>query len=384
MNEKTILVLGGGIGGLVASNTLKERLKDSASVKLIERKKQFQFPPSYSLLMLGMRKPEQVERELSLLGKKGIELVNDEIISIDVARKLVNTKKDSLNFDYLIVALGAEYGPEIIPGFKEHAYHIYDLESAVKLKEAVERFGEGTIAIGVSRTPFKCPAAPYEVALLLDDYYSKKGVRKRMKFEFFTPEGMPLPAVGPEIGSKVVELLKSRGIRYNPKLKVIEITNKKVRFEGGEAIPYDMLFCVPPHRAPKPIAEAGLTDETGWIPVNPRTLETKHKGVYAIGDVASVPTPKGYVPFLPKAGVFAHGQASTVANNITSEIKGRGKETAWDGYGSCFLEVGRGRCAFVKGRFLTEPKPELEFHMPSRIWHMQKVLFEKYWMRHWF
>jgi sulfide:quinone oxidoreductase len=141
---------------------------------------------------------------------------------------------------------------------------------------------------------------------------------------------------------------------------------------------------VPPHAAPAPVVQAGLTDETGWIPVNPRTMETNHEGVYAVGDVTSISTPNGYVPFLPKAGVFAHGQAEVVAINIAANIKGRGKMKEWDGQGSCFLEVGGGQSAFVKGNFFAEPKPEIEFHMPGRVWHAQKVIFEKYWMRHWF
>ena len=189
--DKNIIVLGGGVGGLVASNILKEKLADRATVRLVERKKQFQFPPSYPWIMLGMRKPEQVQKDLDVLKKKGIEVVNDEVLSIDTQAKLVKTMKDRLPYDYLVIALGAEYAPDLIPGFKEHAHHIYDLDSALRFREAVEGFSGGTIAIGVSRTPFKCPAAPYEVALLLEDYYSKKGMRDKVKFEFFTPEPRP-------------------------------------------------------------------------------------------------------------------------------------------------------------------------------------------------
>ena len=385
MSSKTVLILGGGVGGLVASNVLREKVGAQTTIRLVERKRQFQFPPSYPWLMLGQRKPEQVQKDLGLLKKKGIEVVNDEVESIDIDGKVVKGKEnDDLSYDYLIIALGAEYAPDAIPGFKEHAHHIYDLDSAVRFKEAVEKFEGGTIAVGVSRTPFKCPAAPYETALLLEDYYSKKGMRDRVKFEFFTPEGNPVPAVGAEIGSKVAEFLKSKNISYHPKLKVTEIRDGEARFESGEQISFDLLFCVPPHKAPKPVVDAKLTDETGWIPVKPRTLETNHNGIYAVGDVTSLPTPKGYMPFLPKAGVFAHGQAEVVANNIAVQIKGRGKVKEWDGHGSCFLEGGHGESAFVKGRFLAEPKPEIEFHMPGRVWHMQKVLFEKYWMRHWF
>lgn len=392
MESKTkVIVLGGGIGGLAASGLLKDKLKQEISVTLIDRKKTFDFPPSYPWLMLGMRKKEQVQKNLDILRKKKkIEVLNDEVLSIDVQGKSLLTKAGGrLSFDYLVIALGAEYSPEAIPGFSERAHHIYDLGSALKFKEAVETFDGGTIAIGISRTPFKCPAAPYEVALLLDDYFSKKGIRNKIKFEFFTPEGIPVPAVGPDVGNKVLELLKSRGINYHPKLKVKEIKPSEIVFEdGGEVISYDLLFCVPPHVAPEPVRKAGLTDETGWIPVNSSTLETKHNGIYAVGDVASIKTPDGYVPFLPKAGVFAHGQAEVVANNLVIEILGRGggkaKKKGWNGHGACFLEVGKGQSAFLKGNFLAKPKPKIEFHTPGKVWHMQKVAFEKYWMHHWF
>ncbi|MFQ5870785.1 MAG: NAD(P)/FAD-dependent oxidoreductase [Candidatus Geothermarchaeales archaeon] len=384
MPENTILVLGGGIGGLVASNLLKARLGDRATVRLVDRKKQFRFPPSYPWLMLGKRKPEQVQKDLSLLEKKDIEVINDEIQSIDIEKKLVKTKEDELSYDYLIVALGAEYAPETIPGFEEHAHHIYDLDSAIGFREAVETFEGGAIAAGISRIPFKCPAAPYETAFLLEDYYAAKGIRNKVTFEFFTPEAAPLPAAGPEIGSKVLDFLESRGITCHLRLKVAEVRPDELRFESGETIPFDLLFCVPPHRAPRPVVDAGLTDATGWIPVNPKTLETEYKGIYAVGDVTSLPTPKGYVPFLSKAGVFAHGHAEVVANNIAVEIKRRGEMGEWDGHGECFLEVGSGKSGFVSGNFLGDPKPEMEFYKPGRMRHMQKVLFEKYWMHHWF
>jgi len=385
-SRKSVIVLGGGVGGIVVSSLLKDKLKDDVTLRLVERKHTFDFPPSYPWLMLGLRTANQVQKDLNLLKKKKrIDILNGEVISIDIEGKAVLTKNGGrLQFDYLVIALGAEYTQNMIPGFLGYAHHIYDLESAVKFKEAVEDFRGGTIAVGIARTPFKCPAAPYEVALLLDDYYRKKGIREKVKFEFFTPESIPVPAVGPDIGNKVLELLKSRGINYHPKLKLKEVRSNEVSFESGETMPYDMLFCVPPHVAPKPVVEAGLTDETGWIPVNSKTLQTKNQGIYAIGDVTSVRTPNGYVPFLPKAGVFPHGQAEVVANNLAVEITGRGKVKEWDGHGACFLEVGKGQSAYVKGDFLAEPKPKIEFHTPGRVWHAEKVAFEKYWMHHWF
>lgn len=334
--------------------------------------------------MLGMRKPEQTEKSLSTLKKKGINVINDEVVSIDPQGKTVKTRGGAFSFDYLIITLGAEYAPESIAGFKEHAHHIYDLESAVRFKQAIESFSGENIAVGISRTPFKCPAAPYETVLLLDHYFKKKGMGDRVKIRFFTPEGLPLPSAGPDIGSGTLNFMKSRGIEAKFKVKLSEIKPGVAVFEDGSTMPFDLLFAVPPHKAPTPVVEAGLTDQTGWIPVEPTTMRTKYESVYAIGDVTSVSTPSGFVPYLPKAGVFAHGEAEVVAYNIATEIKDRATKRAFDGGGSCFLMTGGEQAAFVKGTWFTKPHPEIRFQSPSRSLYIERILFEKYWMRHWF
>jgi sulfide:quinone oxidoreductase len=382
MMEKQILVLGGGVGGLVASNSLKKNLSAKAVVTIIERKKNFQFPPSYPWLMLGIRKPEQTEKSLSLLKGKGIEVVNNEVHSIDIRKRMVKTTNDEFSFDYLVIALGAEYAPDTIPGFKENAHHIYDLEHAMRFRDAIESFSRGTIAVGVSRTPFKCPAAPYETSLLLEHYFRKKGVG--VKIEFFTPEGLPLPSAGPDIGNGTAELLRSRGIDARFRVKLTEVRPTEAVFEDGSTIPFDLLCAVPPHRCPKPVVDAGLTDQTGWIPVDPETMRTGYDYVYAVGDVTSVPTPSGYVPFLPKAGVFAHRQAEIVAHNIAIEIKGKGTKKAYNGSGECFLMTGGNKAGFVRGAWFAKPHPDIRFYSPNRSRYAERVLFEKYWMHHWF
>jgi sulfide:quinone oxidoreductase len=380
--EKRVVVLGGGVGGLVASNSLRKGLSSSATVTLIERKKSFQFPPSYPWLMLGVRKPEQTERSLDSLKDKGIEVLNEEIVSLDIGKKMIRTTNNGVPFDYLVIALGAEYSPESIPGFVEYANHIYDLEHAIRFRDAIEKFPGGTVAVGISRTPFKCPAAPYEAAFLLEYYFRKKGVQAKIRF--FTPEGLPLPSAGADVGNGTAELLKARGIDARFKVKLTEVRPKEVVFEDGSTISFDLLLSVPPHRCPRPVVEAGLTDQTGWIPVDPETMKTSHDSVYAVGDVASVSTPSGYVPFLPKAGVFAHKQAEVVSHNIAVEIKGKGTKKAYDGSGECFLMTGGNLAGFVRGTWYAKPHPNIRFYSPSRARYAERVLFEKYWMRHWF
>jgi len=384
MARNAVVILGGGVGGLVVANLLQDRLGKQAEVTVVDRKKVFQFPPSYPWVMIGQRGPEQVQRPLALLKKKGIRVVGGEVSKIDLEARSVQVNGSTLRFDNLVIALGAEYAPERIPGFGSTAHHIYDLEAAVRLRQTLAKFDGGEIAVGVSSLPFKCPAAPYETALLIDHHYKNRPSRSGVRVRFFTPEGLPLPSAGPDIGNVTLELMKARGIDATFKTKLKEVQPGKAVFDDGSAIAFDLLIAVPPHVCPTVVKEAGLTDETGWIPVDRASMRTTHDGVYAIGDVASLPTPSGFVPYLPKAGVFAHGEAEVVANNISVEITGRGKVKAFDGGGSCFLMTGGSQAAFVKGTWFSTPRPSIKFASPSRTSYMHRVLFEKYWLRRWF
>jgi sulfide:quinone oxidoreductase len=96
-------------------------------------------------------------------------------------------------------------------------------------------------------------------------------------------------------------------------------------FDNDVTSGYDMLIAIPPHRCPETVASSGLTNESGWVPVDRATLETSAEGVYALGDMTTIPLMSG-MP-LPKAGVFAHGQAQVVARNVVADIQGGGRHT---------------------------------------------------------
>jgi sulfide:quinone oxidoreductase len=162
----------------------------------------------------------------------------------------------------------------------------------------------------------------------------------------------------------------------------VDSSTRRISFANGSTADFDLLVYVPTHRAPDVVREAGLTDGSGWIPVDRGTLETRFPGVFAIGDVTTIPLTLGKP--LPKAGVFAHAQAEVVAGNIAQAWTGRGARRAFDGHGECFLETGDGRAAFGSGNFYGEPVPSVRLHSPSRWWHWAKVLFEKRWLYEWF
>ena len=189
---------------------------------------------------------------------------------------------------------------------------------------------------------------------------------------------------GPQVSAGVRSMVEGKGVAYHPEHQVerVDPQARRIQFANGAEADFDLLAYVPPHRAPRVVAESGLAGETGWISVDRRTLETGFPRVYAIGDVTSIPLALGKP--LPKAGVFAHAEAEVVADNIARTVTGKGRATRFDGHGECFVEAGDGKAGFGRGNFYAEPLPEVKLHRVGRRWHLAKVLFERRWLRKWF
>jgi len=374
---KTVLVLGGGFGGLAAAHELRRRLSHEHRIVLIERRSSFSMGLSNLWVMTGEREhPSQGKRELSALRDKGIEYVNEEILLIFPAEKKVQTSSQLLKGDYIIISLGAELAPQEIDGFQESAYNLYDDAEAFKLQAALRQFRKGRVVILVSRTPFKCPAAPYEAAFLIDDLLRKRGVRSQAEVEVHTPEPYPMPSAGQQVGDALRKMLQERDIAYFPDQNVLKIesSSKTILFELEDAR-FDLLVGVPPHTAPNVIREAGLVGSTGWIPVDPATLQTRYPGVYAIGDINFIALPNG-MP-LPKAGVFAEAEATIVAENIAAEVRGEVGSAKFTGEGYCYIDVGGGMAALGSGNFYASPAPHVELKPPSKQFRKEKEEFER-------
>lgn len=381
MAGKRVVVLGGGVGGLVAASRLRRLLPKEHRVTLVDRNVWHTFAPGFLAVMLGKKAFPQISRDLRKLERKGIEFVLAEIVAIDLAARKVRLHDRELEYDYLIVAMGVQYSAGGVPGLVT-AYTYYHLEGAEALGEELEKVESGNVAIVVPGLPYKCPAAPYEGALLIDEHYRKR--RRDVEVRLFTPEPAPLPAAGQAVGHEVTELLTERGIVLSPNARLTSVDPKarKLSFEGGVEAPYDLLIGVPFHEVPTVVRESGLAAEGGWVEVDRETLETKHEGVYAIGDVNTIPIGDGMA--LPKAGVFAHGEAEVVARNLAAELTGGRDLWAFGGEGACFLETGYGKAAYVSGSFFAEPAPEVQLRGPGRWWRWAKEGFIRSWLWRWF
>ncbi|HEV2297331.1 MAG TPA: FAD/NAD(P)-binding oxidoreductase [Candidatus Acidoferrales bacterium] len=386
MAAKTIVILGGGIGGLVAANELRRLLHSEHRIVLVEKNRQHAFAPSFLWLMIGDRRPEEISRDLQQLVHKGVELLHGEARGIDLAAHRVETSAGSVTYDFLIVAVGAELAPNSFPGLAESAQTFYTFDGADKLQSALRGFSGGKIAIVVAGLPFKCPAAPYEGAMLIADLFKRRGLRDKVDLHLFTPESLPMPVAGPELGNAVRKAVEERGIAFHPLRKLMEVSpaQRTISFEGKESFAFDLLIAVPPHRSPMVVREAGLANQGGWVPVDSATLATKDESVYAIGDITAISLPGRWKPdvalMLPKAGVFAHAQALVVARRIADQIIGKVAKAKFCGEGWCMLEAGEHLAGFASGQFLAEPSPQIKLRQVGRSWHVGKVLFEKWWL----
>lgn len=379
MTPTTTLILGGGVGGLATARALRGRVGAEHRIVVVDRDDQHRFAASFLWVLSGDRQPDGITRPMARLSTRGIEFVHGAVAAIDPAARTVTLADGrTLTGDHVVVALGAELDRSTPTGLADVGHSLYDAAGALSCRDALAKLDRGRVVVLTAAPAYKCPAAPYEAAMLIDAVLRRTGRRDRVEVAIYAAEAAPMATAGKAIGEALVGMLSKKGIAYHPEHAIASVEPGMLRFASGAEAPFDLLAYVPVHRAPRAVVEAGLTNASGWVPVDRHTLATSHPGVFAIGDVTVVPLSIGRP--LPKAGVFAHAQAEVVAANLVRTITGRGEARVFDGHGGCFVEVGDGRAAYGAGNFFAEPAPAVTLRAPAVWWHAGKVLFEKYWL----
>jgi sulfide:quinone oxidoreductase len=376
MATKTV-ILGGGVGGVVTANTLRGLLPKEHEIVVVERNPIFHLGAAKTWVMLGQKKLEEVTRRVDALRAKGITVLEETVDKIDPQTREVKTSKSAFTADYLVIALGTELNRTAIPGL-DQAETFYTLDGAVRLGEVLKAFKGGDVVILNPRMPIKCPPAPYEVAFLLDHEFRNAEIRAKTSLAVWTVEPIPMPTAGPQVGGFIKDELAKRGIGFQPqkKPKAVDGARKAVSFEDGSEAKYDLLISVLPHEAPKLVRDAGLVNQTGWIPVDPKTLKTSADRVWAIGDVTTVSLPGRYKPdvplALPKAAVFADAHGRVVAGQIAAHALGKTSNEAFDGKGFCFVEFGGHHAMGGEGSFFDLPSPKVATKAPDLSQYEEK------------
>jgi len=354
-----VVVLGAGFGGLELAARLSEDLGDAVEVTLLDRSDAFVFGFTKLDVMVGHRTLDDVSLHYAALDKPRVRFRQETVISIDPVTRHVVTDRSAYDADVLVVALGADLRPELTPGLVECGHEFYSPEGAAALRPVLEGFDGGRVVIGVLGGFFKCPPAPYEAAFLVHDLLTRRGVRERSSIEILTPMPKPIP-ISDQVSDAILAELAARDIGSSHATWVtgLDATTRTARLRDGTAVPFDLFLGVPVHAAPAVVVESGLTEEDGWIAVDPATLETRWPDVFAIGDVASAP--------VPRAGVVAEGEAGTVADVLLHRLAGAPAPAPFAGQVRCYLEMGADRVGLVDVDFLTGPRPTAAFRPPTR------------------
>jgi len=371
-----VVVLGAGFGGLELTTRLSEALGDDGEIVLVDRSDGFVFGFSKLEVMFGRAVPEAVHHPYRDVVKPGVRFVQADVRAIDPVSRRVETDAGTFEADVLVVALGADLDPAATPGLLEGGHEFYTEAGAFAVADVLAAFDGGRVIVGVTSTPFKCPPAPSETALLMHDLLTQRGCRERSEIALVMPLPVPIPP-SPAASEALLAAFAERAISWHPEtlIRALDPDRRTAVLAGGDELPYDLFLGVPVHRAPAVVLEAGMTVD-GWIPVDPLSLETAFPGVYAVGDVTSVGT--------PKAGVFAEGQAAVVAERILARARGEAEESEYGGRGVCYLEFGEGRVAGVDVTFLSGRPPTGGFEGPSEAIAADKADFGTSRIRRWF
>jgi sulfide:quinone oxidoreductase len=371
-----VLVLGAGFGGLELSTLLSEAFGDEIDVTLIDKSDHFVLGYSKLDVMFGRMEPEAVRLPYRNFVKTGVRFLQQTITAIDPNTRRVSTDAGSYESDFLVVALGADYDFNATPGLEAEGSEFYSVAGAERMRGLIQNFTKGRAIIGVSAAPFKCPPAPSECALLLHDFLTTKGIRGQCEITLVLPFGSPVPP-SPETSRALMGAFSERDIKFVPSRRISSLDpgRRVAALDDGSELLYDLFFGVPKHRAPKVVEESGMA-ENGWVPVNPKTLETRFAGVYAVGDIANTGT--------PKAGVFAEGAARTVAASLIARIQGDEQPGAYNGAGSCYIEFGAGRIGRVDVDFFSGPSPTGTYYEPSVALRIEKEHFGSIRRARWF
>jgi sulfide:quinone oxidoreductase len=369
-----VVVLGAGFGGLELTSRLSETLGEDASVTLIDRNEAFVFGFAKFDVLFGWKTLEEVRGYYRDIVKPGVVFRQETVTAIDPDARRVVTDGGTYDADILVVALGADYDFAATPGFVEGGSEFYSIDGVLRLRELLPSVTSGHIVIAVLGEPFKCPPAPCEAAMLLDQWFEERDQRDAVQISVVSPWGRPIPP-SPDGSKAILDRFAERDIAFVKESLVTSIdpAAKVAHLRDGGTMSYDLFLGIPIHRVPTVVESSGLA-ENGWIPVNKTTLATRFADVYALGDVTSVGT--------PKAGVFAENAAGVVADEIIARVRG-GETAPFDGKGTCYVEFGDERVARLDADF-GGPTPTAPLRGPTMEISGEKKEFAASRRRRWF
>ena len=383
--SKRLLILGAGVGGLSVIEGLADSGVSLDGVDITVVDEDFSHFLGFTLpwVMRGWRDRDSVPIRPSASALSGIHTVTGTVRAIDPQQRTVTLAEGTeLGFDALVIATGARNVIDNVPGLREAmdagtAVHYYSAEAAAAAHQAIKKFTGGDLVFLVTSQPYRCPVAPYEGSLLAADLLRDNGLRSPAAISVYSPEKHPMPSAGPFAGLELVNLLNENGIAFfgDHAVTRIDSDHQEIHFQHGGTASYDLLVFIPPHEP------AVTLDGPGWISVDATTMQTRHPGIFAIGDTTTITSPSGRP--LPKAAIFAKNGAKAAAHNALHYLGLTDNDTPLSGQGYCYVDTGAGHSALGQGDFFTMPHPAIHLSPPSETLHHDKQDEERDWRATW-
>lgn len=422
---KTVLIIGGGTGGIMTAAQLLK--KGNVNVSLIEPAKFHYYQPAWTLVGADAYDYNKTKRTMESVMPKGVNWIKEYAEKFDPENNIVETKGgNKIKYDYLVISPGIKIDCSLVEGLTEAidkgvvCSNYTDPNHTLKV---LKEFKGGTALFTQPATPIKCGGAPQKIMYLAEEFFKKTGVRSKTKIVFATP-GSVIFGVKP-IAQTLMKIINKKDInvRYHHKLVKIDAEKKlawyvvtkdpkaggcvimedkevnsyeideSINYNGKDikvvkenglyGIPFDMLHLAPPQTAPDFIKNSELANEAGWLDVDHGTLQSKkYNNIFGVGDCTSLPT--------AKTGAAIRKQVPIVVENISRLIEFNPlSDKLYDGYSSCPLVTGYGKMVLAEfdydSNFTPDPKLKQMLIFDSskehkRLWWLKKYILPRlYW-----
>jgi sulfide:quinone oxidoreductase len=387
--RRQIVILGGGTGGTMTANRLRQRFdEDEAEIHVVDRDDRHVYQPGLLFVPFGLADIDEIVRPRRRQLRRGIDFHESEVESVSLDHETVLLADGTvLPYDVLVVATGARLQPEETdgltgPGWNERVFTFYTPEGAEALAGALERFDRGRLVVNLVDMPIKCPVAPLELAFLADWYLRELGVRSSVEIVYSTP--LDAAFTKPVASQHLAGLLAAKEIELVTEFNAGEVDGvggKLISFDGRE-LDFDLLVTVPAHGGAAYLERSPeLGDALGFVPTDRQTLQTRARpNVFALGDATDLPT--------SKAGSVTHFEGEVLTENVARYLAREPLVAGYDGHANCFIETGFEKALLIDFNYDTEPLPgrfptaagPLPLLRESRLNHMAKLLFQWiYW-----
>jgi sulfide:quinone oxidoreductase len=368
----SILILGGGFGGLITAEKLAASLDSNYQVTLVSLNSKFTFYPALPRVVFNEVKPTDITFDLrAKLTDLKVRFVQAEVLNIDVKKNEVKVFGDdfsgNIHYDYLVIAFGRRLATEKVGGFFEYAHHLLGITAALKFKKAVEEFRHGQIIVGMC-SDARLPVPICETAFALARKFKSEVTDKKVSINVVFPETVEDAFGGAKIYRELETVFAKHKINLVTNFSITDISKTEISTDDNKPIKHNLLMLIPPFQGQAMVGQLGeFADSSNYAKVNKYMQVAGLKHTYAVGDITSFSG--------PKFAYMAVQQANVAAANILSEIKGETPQEVYYHEIATIIEGGADSIYLHYGIW----DESLYRVKNGSLWGWAKYIHDKYW-----